>query len=134
MHTIRIPAASCFLLLSGLLAFAPPAAADQTGIPGTIKSIHLRSTAASIGPYYNWVVLETVDGDRTYYWGGPVCPGKSLVYPGNSDVMVDTLAEYAANPDICIEPTYLNGQIQSRCLVSFTASRKTEYGCETEPR
>jgi hypothetical protein len=103
---------------------------DQAGAIGTVESIHLRSSSAKSSPFWNYV---NVAGE-TYYWGGSVCPGTKLVYQGMSDTMVDALAEYATYPDMCIEPFYKNGQGGNRCLVSFTASLKTEANCTQRPR
>ena len=72
--------------------------------------------------------------NETYYWGGSVCPGKHLSYSGNSDAMVDALAEYATFPDMCITPYYKNGQGGYRCLVTFTAAIRTGDSCDTRPQ
>lgn len=110
------------------------AAADQEGETGTIRSIHLRSTSANSSAFWNWVVIAGANGDSTYYWGGSVCPGKKLSYQGNSDVMVDALAEYATFPDMCITPFFKNGQGGYRCLVTFTAAIRVGQECGLRPQ
>jgi len=123
-------------LAIGLLLIAPTAsAADQQGLSGHIKSIHLRGTSASSSAYWNYIVLQTTEGEQTYYWRGSVCPGKDIRYSSNQDTMVDALAEYAVFPDMCITPFYKNGQGQNnRCLVSYTAFLKQGDECEVRPR
>ncbi|MGD2128038.1 MAG: hypothetical protein PVJ33_12885 [Lysobacterales bacterium] len=121
--------ASIGMLSGGILA-----AADQEGGSGPIHSIHLRSTAASSSAFWNWVVIAGPSGEQTYYWGGSVCPGKHLSYSGNSDAMVDALAEYATFPDMCITPYYKNGQGGYRCLVTFTAAIRVGRECGLRPQ
>jgi hypothetical protein len=135
MKTQRIMATMAPGLLAVTLAAGPALAnTDPEGGSGPIKSIHLRSTSASLSAFWNWVVIATESGDETYYWGGSVCPGKALLYGGNGDTMVDALAEYATFPDMCITPFYKNGQGGQRCLVSFTAAIRTGEHCDDRPR
>ena len=124
-------------ILAAVLLFTTPAAGadDQQGLSGSIKSIHLRGTSASSSAYWNYIVLQTSEGEQTYYWKGSVCPGKDIRYASNEDTMVDALSEYATYPDMCITPFFKNGQGQdNRCLVAYTAFLRVGDECEVRPR
>jgi len=126
---------SAFLTASLLLVASTAGAADQQGLSGPIKAIHLRGTSASSSAYWNYIVLQTAEGEQIYYWGGSVCPGKDIRYASNQDTMVDALSEYATYPDMCITPLYRNGQGQdNRCLVAYTAFLRVGDECEVRPR
>lgn len=123
------------LLITGLLSMATARADDQQGLSGHIKAIHLRGTSASTSAFWNYIVLQTAEGEQTYYWKGSVCPGKDIKYASNQDTMVDALSEYATYPDMCITPFYKNGQGQgNRCLVAYTAFLRVGDECEVRPR
>ena len=124
--------ALCVLVLTGIISI-PTAMAnkDLAGGIGPIKSIHLRSTNAKSSAFWNYVVIASTSGDKTYHWGGSVCPGLKLLYQGKKDLMIDALAEYATFPDMCIAPFYKFGQGGYLCLVSFTASIRIGDSCDS---
>ena len=131
----RVFSAYTVLLITGLLSMATVRADDQQGLSGYIKSIHLRGTSAGTSAFWNYIVLQTAEGEQTYYWNGSVCPGKDIKYASNQDTMVDALSEYATYPDMCITPFFKNGQGQdNRCLVAYTAFLRVGDECEVRPR